>query len=363
MDNEIHYLTYDPDAIWMDMMAAVLEAGGDILYPGDEKEMILRAALATAVNLFAGVDNALRMATRRYAVQEYLSIYGEDRFCERIPAQKAKATVEIAFAESGQARIIPAGEPLTADGAQIWVLTQDVEQTGYAQTITAEIEAREAGSAGNGLMAGTQMQLMNPTAAAARITCTESAAGGREQEDDETYRERIGRSGTLRNTAGASVMYENIAMAASAYVVDARAKNPGAGKVDVHLLIEDGADTEGVIADVLNALTPLNARPMTDDVRALQATAHTYTLKAICGRGEGADITEAVNRAVSTYLKWQNRKLGRPFNPDRLMAMIYEAGAERVTFAADSRFDDGPAVYTSIDVHEYCTGEVSVEYE
>ena len=41
-DNEIHYLTYDPDAIWDAMIDAYLDAGGDVLYPGDEKEMLMR---------------------------------------------------------------------------------------------------------------------------------------------------------------------------------------------------------------------------------------------------------------------------------------------------------------------------------
>ena len=43
MDNtELHYLTYDPDEIWAEMQRAYVENGGDILYPGDEKEMLLR---------------------------------------------------------------------------------------------------------------------------------------------------------------------------------------------------------------------------------------------------------------------------------------------------------------------------------
>lgn len=363
MDNEIHYLTYDPDAIWMEMMAAVLEAGGDILYPGDEKEMILRAALATAVNLFAGVDNALRMATLRYAAGEYLSMIGENRLCERMEATKATATVKITFAESGQARTYPAGTALTADGIRIWLLTETVEQSGYAQTITAGIEAQTPGAAGNGLPAGTQMQFMTPMAAPVAIVTLTDATGGQDQEDDESYRERIRRSGLLRSTAGASVAYESIAMAANPSVVDARAINVGAGVSGVYLLIEDGSDVPGVIADVKNALNPTSARPLTDNVHVEQAVKHSYSLHIICTREEGSDIAAAVDAAVEEYLIWQNRKLGRPFNPDRLVSMIYNAGAARVVIAADSSYDGGTAEYTPVIAHEYCAGEVEVTYE
>ena len=47
MDNtELHYLTYDPEAIWDEMHDAYIEAGGEALYPGDEKEMLLRSVQA-----------------------------------------------------------------------------------------------------------------------------------------------------------------------------------------------------------------------------------------------------------------------------------------------------------------------------
>ena len=80
MDNtEIHYLSYDPEEIWAAMMEAYVDAGGDILYPGDEKEMLLRGVQSIVTQCFAGIDSALRMATLRYAVGDYLDIYGEGR--------------------------------------------------------------------------------------------------------------------------------------------------------------------------------------------------------------------------------------------------------------------------------------------
>ena len=74
MDSEIHYLSYDPEEIWKEMILAYIEAGGDILYPGDEKEMLLRGVQSIVTQVFAGVDAALRTDTLRYAVGEYLDI-------------------------------------------------------------------------------------------------------------------------------------------------------------------------------------------------------------------------------------------------------------------------------------------------
>ena len=117
MDNtEIHYLSYDPDEILAEMLNAYAEAGGGPMWPGDEKEMLLQGVLAVMVQAFAGIDNAIRMATLRYAVGDYLDIKGEEKDCLRLQATKAHATVTITTITTGEAVTIPAGSLLTQDG-------------------------------------------------------------------------------------------------------------------------------------------------------------------------------------------------------------------------------------------------------
>ena len=43
------------------------------------------------------------------------------------------------------------------------------------------------------------------------------------------------------------------------------------------------------------------------------------------------DIAAAVAAAISDYQEWQDNVIGQAFNPDRLMAAVYNAGAIRVT--------------------------------
>ena len=44
--NGTHYIHYDPDTIWELIIGTYIAEGGDILYPGDEKEILLRAVQA-----------------------------------------------------------------------------------------------------------------------------------------------------------------------------------------------------------------------------------------------------------------------------------------------------------------------------
>ena len=52
MAEEIHYLSFDPEKLFEEMHRAYLEAGGEALYPGDEKDMLLRSCQAVITQAF-----------------------------------------------------------------------------------------------------------------------------------------------------------------------------------------------------------------------------------------------------------------------------------------------------------------------
>jgi phage-related baseplate assembly protein len=358
---QVHYLTYDPDEIWLDMVATYVEAGGDILYPGDEKEMLLRGVLAIITQVFAGVDNALRMDTLRYAVRDYLDLYGEKRNCARIQAQAAQGEVEITFRATGQAKVLPVGTALTADGERYYALTDPVEHTGLAHTAIAQVTCTKEGGAGNGLLAGTQMQFAIPEPAAVSVYAHTDASGGRDKEDDESYRERIRTYGLINITTGPEVQYRSAAMSVTSEIVDAKAVNAGAGKVGVYLILKSSEGAEAILASVLAALNAQNVRPLTDQVTVYEAEAMTYTLNVQYEADSGTDTAAAIAAAAAAYQDWQDNNIGRHFNPDRLMAGLYQAGATRVIWGAGSAFDGGAVEYTEIAAHKRCKGTITLE--
>lgn len=358
--SETHYLTYDPDEIYKEMLYAYIENGGDVLYPGDEKEILLRAVQSVMVQAFAGIDNALRMARLRYAVGDYLNLIGEDRFCNRNEAHRASATVEIKFMDTGNIGSISDGTLLTADGEHMYTLTEDVTQTGYQQTIRTKVEAQSAGSAGNGLLSGTQMQFLIPQAAVESVFCVEDASGGQDREDDDSYRERIRTFGLANITTGPKARYEAEAKRVTSEIIDARAVNLGAGQVGIVLLLSSESGADAIIKSVGKALSADSARPLTDNVSVYQATEIPYTLNVLYKAESGSEIASAIATVVADYQKWQDNTIGRAFNPDRLMAAIYQAGASRVIFGDGSAFNDGNVAYSEIDPDAHCKGTISL---
>lgn len=361
MNDEIHYLSYDPDSIWLEMATAYAEAGGDALYPGDEKEMLLRSVQAIVIQVFAAVDTALRMDTLRYATGDYLDLYGEKRNCIRNYAKAATCTVMLTFRATGIARTLKAGTALTADGERIYLLADDVQQTGLAHEVMANIVCRDVGSAGNGLLAGTQMQLMTPNPSITMITVVTDASGGQDKEDDDSYRERIQTYGLMNTTTGPASQYERVAMAVSSEIIDAKAVRLGAGIVGVYLLLDSTEGEAATLAAVSAALNAQDVRPLTDEVQVKTSTPLTYTLNVQYEQETGDNIGTAVAAAAAEYRAWQNNTIGRAFNPDKLMAMIYQAGATRVAWAEGSSFNGGAVAYTPIGETEHCTGEITLE--
>ena len=358
---ELHYVTYDPEAIWQEMMKAYAEAGGDILYPGDEKEMLLRSVQADIVQLFAGVDNALRMQTLRYAVGDYLDVLGEQRNCERIAASKATAIVNITTNATGQTDILAAGTPMTADGSIFYLLTEDIALTGYAQTITAQVECDRTGSAGNGLLAGTEMGLAVTHSAIANIVVAADASGGNEKEDDEAYRKRIREYGLTSVSTGPERQYEAAAKEVSGEILDANAVNLGAGNVGIFLILASETGAAAILQSVLDALSANSARPLTDHVSVQLAEDIRYTLNVRYTCDNSSAVLEAIVKAANEYKEWQDNTIGRPFNPDRLTAAIYQAGATRVILGPDSVFNGGTVVeYTEITETQHCKGTINL---
>lgn len=358
---DTHYVSYDPEALWDRMQRVYIQYGGDILYPGDEKEILLRAVQAMGIAVLSEVDSALLMNTLTHAVGEYLKLYGEKRNCIYQEAVAATAPVKITFSATGYSRTIEAGTELTADGVLIWELTEDITQLGVTQEVNTTIRCKTPGALGNGLYAGVEMQFIQSLDGLVTIVTTDGASGGVDAEDEEAYRERIRRYGLSSVTTGPSMLYESQALAVSTQIVDVRALNDGGGEVGIYMILASGADQQAIFSAVAQALSPTDKRPLNDHVMIHAATEETYTLKVKVWYDSQLPIGDSITAAVDEYKAWQDNKIGRAFNPDKLLAMLYQLGCERVKFLDGSGMDgaDEPE-YTEIAAKAHCKGTIEL---
>lgn len=361
-DNELHYLTYEPDEIMTEMMLAYVNAGGSIIRAGDEKEMLLRGVQSVIMQAFAGMDNALRMSTLRYAVGDYLDVIGENRFCPRLEATKATAQITITTAATGEVETIPAGNVVTEDGVLLFTTDDDITLPGTAGTLTANITAEQDGAKGNGLSQGAVMQFLANFDGVSAVTCSIAASGGQNREEDEEYRERIRVYGLSAVTTGPSEPYESLAKATSSEIIDAKAIHGDDLDVEIYLILKEGASAATIKAQVAAACSPKDKRPLNDNVIVDTATDKAYTLVVKYAGVDTTNLAEAVAAAVTKYQAWQDNVIGQPFNPDILKSYLYQAGCTQVVFGSGSSgIDGGNVEYTEIDPDERCKGTITTE--
>lgn len=361
-DAELHYLTYDPDEIWETMLDVYLEQGGDILYGGDEKEMLLRSVQEVIVLALAAIDNALRMATIKYAQGDYLKLLGEERGCEYMDAQPARTTLRITFKAGYAAQTIAAGATFTADGAMMYTTDAGIDYAGQATTVDVGITCTEAGSRGNGVPAGTVMRSTQGLAMIELARTLDATADGRDAEDMDDYRERVRQAQFLAVTTGPVEQYKARTLAATTELHDATVLQGGPGVVDIYLLLKDTAVADQVIKTVKEALSAENVRPLTDTVNVQKALELTYNIDAEYKLPAGTLTTsqQAMQDAADEYTAWQDTAMGRAFDPYQLVANLYRAGAERVKLLDSSKVGGKPLEYTAVDQKTRCNGTVKL---
>ena len=85
-----------------------------------------------------------------------------------------------------------------------------------------------------------------------------------------------------------------------------------------------------------------------------------YVLNVEYQADTDSDTLAAIQDAVSEYQDWQDNTIGRAFNPDKLMALIYQAGATRVIWGEESQFNGGAVEYTVIENSQRCKGTINL---
>lgn len=351
---DLKFIEFDIDKEWDRMSAAYALMGGDLLYPGDEKEMLLKAALAYAALLATDADNAMRMHTLDGAIGDYLDkVHGTRERCERLAAVPAAARIRVTASVATE---LPEGQAFTADGEMFYAIAETASIPA-GETIL-DVLATDAGAKGNALAQGTEMIPSPANSAITSVVAETDASGGRDREPDDTYRERIRTYGLAAVTTGPKHQYEAAAMAAHHAIRDAQATRGEPGRVVVRLIVD--GDEEEAKAAVIAALSPRDVRPLGDDVEVSVASEVPYaiTLEYEC---DGSSTAKAdIEAAATQWRAWQEGKIGRAFNPERLAALAYQAGATRVIWGEGSSFrGSGTIAYTEIGEGEYCKGTVT----
>lgn len=222
-------LTTDAGEIYDEVVAAVEEAVGEPLYPGDERRIFAEALSMVLARARGTVNDAARQVMLRYARGEVLDALGARLGVSRIPPEPARTVLEFRLAsELAHDVEVPAGTRATTDGSVYFATTERCSIAAGALAASAPAECTEAGEAGNGYPAGSLSELVDLVPYVAAVANTAPTGGGDDgeaydEDGDGRLRERILMAPGRLSTAGPEMGYVYWAMSADAGIADAAA--------------------------------------------------------------------------------------------------------------------------------------------
>lgn len=337
------FVDVDSGKIVNDLIGYFEDYTGESVQTADAKRALLQAGAYIAVVLGNNINTTGNKNLLRYATGEALDEMGDFIGVARLNPDYATVTLQFTLS-SAQAFdvVIPAGTRATADGELFFATDEDltIQSGGTSGTVAAT--ATVAGERGNGLLIGQIANIVDGVPYVGAVTNTTESTNGRDEENDEDYRERIRLAPFSYSTAGAEEAYRYLAMSANANVGDVYPYRESAGTVAIAVVKSDGTLPEAggdVLTDVESACSAKTARPLTDNVIVKAATAVTdnINIEYYINTEDSANadsIHEAVKDAVAEYKLWQTTIIGRDINPDRLRKLVLNAGADKLTIIA-----------------------------
>lgn len=310
--------------------------------------MELYAAAAQIYQAMQYIDRQGKQSILKYSYSDFLDNLAIFKGVTRNPATPATTTLRFTLsAERDTATGIPQGTRVSTAGSIYFSTDVYAEIPAGSTTVEVPATCTVAGTDGNGFAAGELATIVDPIPYVASVTNTTATEGGAEIESDDDLAERVFLAPGAYSTAGPEDGYLYHAKAYSAAIGDVVAtSDQAAGTVDIVFIMADGSTPgEEMIEGLEGYLQGKTIRPMTDLVRvaAPQEVQYTINLTYYINRSDSAKavtIQAAVAQAVADYQTWQ-RAIGRDINPSKLVAMVMEAGAKRVTVTAPT--------YTTVD--------------
>lgn len=334
---DVSFVETNPQQIIENIIGGYEQSAGYALADADPRRLYLLSLAYIIIQQRQQIDASGKSNLLYYAQSNFLDHLGAFREVIRIAAQSAISTERFTLSTTRPTSVgIPQGTRVTADDQLYWQTTQPATIPVGQLYVDVPIRAMTSGVAGNNIAIGTINKLVDPIPYVQSVTNTTIGSGGRDIESDEAYKNRIYQAPAGFSIAGPEEAYIFWALTTSSAIIDASARSPSGGVVEVRPLLEGGElPTQSLLDQVLATLSDKTIRPLTDLVEVLAPERVNYTIDLSyyirsVDAASAADIQARVSAAIDEFIAWQDTKLGRDINPDELIYRLKSAGVKRV---------------------------------
>ena len=330
MADKPSFIERAPDVLVQEMVADYQAKQGKTLYPAQPERLFIDW-LAYRLSLHREqVQDAANLNLIRFSRAPILDELALDRGESRLPAYHAGCVLEFRVPTLQSAPYtIPAGTIVAVSSGSFSVATvADVTLPAGQAAVTVQASATEAGSAGNGYVAGQISQLITPLAGmpagltVANITPTD---GGDEEESDGRLQQRLLSTLDKYSVGGPAPAYQRLAMDAHPSVIAVAAASPAPGKVVVYPLTRTGLPGKTVIDAVQAMLVSRTRRQLCATVTTASPVERGFAISARLTLKPGtfaADVLPVAQAAVAAKAASYEQTLGGAVVPEDFTAVL-----------------------------------------
>lgn len=347
--SQANFTEIDTDTLSSEIVKKVEQRIGEALYPGDERRIFIDALAYVLATFASAANEQCKARMLPYAHGHQLDALGARYACDRIDATPSVChlTFSLDTARPNDI-IIPKGTTVTADNNVLFATDgQAVIEAGKLEVTGVKATATRGGAVTNGAPLGAIQTFVDKLPFVTGVTNTTVPAGGADGErypreidptdgddgtGDEHYRERIRLAAAGFSCAGSAAAYEYYAKSASSDVDDVSVdSNQDAGTVNIYLTATGGAQPTAALLDsVQKVVTGDHVKPMNDLVTVAAPEQIPYDIELcyyVNQSEERRHVTEIEGEQglIAQYNKWQQGKIGRDINPQRLIATLLKS--------------------------------------
>lgn len=313
-----------------------------VLPKADKFRIIINSIALILYQNLQCIDRAGKQNTLKYAYGEYLDNKAAEKGVVRKTAKAATVNVKFSLeAARSSSTLIPKGTRVSND-SDIYFETQNSEEIAAGNTdIVISCVCTESGTLGNNIQIGEITTLVDPVAYISEVVNTTVSTGGTDEEDDDSLRERVFLAPSSYTTTGSADAYIYHCKLFSNDIADVIATSDvGSAVVNIIVLLKNGViPEEELITQLQEYLNGDSIKTLTDKVVVAAPSVKKYDINLTyyinkSERSKALLIQKNVEKAIDEYILWQNSKIGRDINPDKLIEKIMAAGAKRVAVSS-----------------------------